>query len=329
MDKNIIYKYFMNQASPQEIDKIIEWVEKSDANRDFFAQQKALWDISENIKKETKPKTSDKQNRNLLIRTIYFSAAAVLIILLTINLFIMAEGQSSAKEDYLYSLSALPAEKVRSIYTEKGVKAQVILPDSSIVWLNSDSKITYPAVFNKKVRNVELSGEAYFEVTKDSLCPMIVKTNKDFSIEVLGTSFSVKSYDNDNIAKATLFSGSISMHYKDNKSKELRILKLKPEESFVYYQESTTPKQVKYKNNEKEIAWKNGELLFEQTPIEEVIKVLERWHGTKFIIENKEIFNDKLTASFQTESIVQIMEMMKYCIEMNYSINNNTVTITK
>lgn len=321
----MLYKYFMNQASPREIDKIIEWVEKSKTNLDFFAEQKTLWEISG--QQQQMRQQLSKNNHHKIVRIAYFTTAAIVIILLTINLFIR---NSSFEENRDFSLAnEFPQEKLRTLYTEKGVKAQISLPDNSVVWLNSDSRITYPAKFDEKIRKVELSGEAYFEVTKDTLHPMIVKTNKDFSIEVLGTSFSVKSYDNDNIAKATLFTGSISMHYKDQKSNEHKVLKLKPEESFVYYQQSATPKQVRYKDNEKEIAWKNGELLFEQTEMEEVIKMLERWHGTKFIIENKAIFNDKLTASFQTESIIQIMEIMKYCIDMDYKIINNTVTIIK
>ncbi len=325
MNKDLLYKYFMDEASEEEVDRIIRWVESSKKNLDFFAEQKALWDISADINRLGKEKSSRKTNK---FRVAYYSAAAIIIILLATNLIFMLSGQSTPV--YESSLIVqLPSEELRTLYTEKGVKAHIVLPDSSQVWLNSDSRITYPAVFGNRIREVELSGEAYFEVIKDSLHPMIVKTNKDFSIEVLGTSFSVRSYNNDNTAKATLFSGSISMHYRDVRNNEHKVLKLNPKESFIYYQANSAPEQVKYENNDKEIAWKRGELLFDRTPVEDVLKMLERWHGTEFVVENKAIFNDKLTASFQTESIVQIMEMMKYCIDMDYKINNNTVTITK
>lgn len=324
MNKDLLYKYFRYEASEKEVDRIIEWVEKSPENLDFFAEQKALWDIAEKLP-VSQPATSTIQKRKIL-RIAYFSAAAVIILLLSVNIIFIAGKKEAGRYDFTLA-AELPAEKIRTIYTEKGVKAQVTLPDNSKVWLNSDSRLTYPALFGNRTREVELSGEAYFEVTRDSLCPMIVKTNKNLAVEVLGTSFSIKSYDNDTIAKATLFTGSISMHYKDAGSNEDKVLQLKPDESFVYYR-TALPEQVKYKDNTKEIAWTRGELLFDQTPVEEVLKMLERWHGTKFIVENKSIFNDKLTASFQTESIVQIMEMMKYCISLDYKINNNTITIT-
>lgn len=324
MNKDLLYKYFRNEASAEEVDRIIRWVESSQQNLDFFAEQKALWDVSAGIKQ---PKIIRRKSNRMGLRIAYFSAAAVVTVLLASNLFLMLHQEKPVSNPQPVSLAALPAEQVRTLYTEKGVKARVVLPDSSVVWLNSDSRICYPSEFARNVRQVEMSGEAYFEVMKDSLRPMIVKTNKDFTIEVLGTCFSVKSYDNDNVAKATLFTGAISMHYKDTQDNELKVLKLKPEESFIYYQASAKPKPVRYKDNSKEIAWKNGELYFDQTPMEEVLKMLERWHGTRFIVQNKAIYNDKLTASFQTESIVQVMEMIKYCINMDYSIKNNIVTI--
>ena len=79
----------------------------------------------------------------------------------------------------------------------------ITLPDSSRVWLNSDSRISYPDEFTGNKRVVSLSGEAYFEVTKDSLHPMVVLTNKDFTVEVLGTTFNIRSYENDATAETT------------------------------------------------------------------------------------------------------------------------------
>lgn len=334
MNKDLIYKFFSNKANSQEIEDIIGWVEKSPDNLQFFAQQKAMWDLSgreleDSILLENGHKA--KKSRKKLYRIAYFSSVAILAILLTINIFIKEEvGVNSIinKNVSANSLTVqLHPETIRTLYTEKGVKATIMLPDSSMVWLNSDSKITYPAVFDEKQRNVEISGEAYFEVKHDSLRPMLVKTNKDFSVEVLGTKFLVRSYDNDNSAKTVLYSGAVTMHYAIGKNKTLCERKLKPLESFTYYTQAKQSPKLSSSINNKDIAWKNGELIFEQTPMDEVLKMLERWHGTKFIVKNNKIYNDKLSASFQTESIVQIMEMVKFCIDMDYDINNNVVTI--
>lgn len=326
MNKNLLYKYFNNKATEQEIDQIISWVEESPKNLNFFAEQKAIWDIS-GKKENYKKGTVAKRNNRKFIKFAYFAAASIVAILLTIDIFIHFNTPTDTPNFTKDISSITPKEMLRTVYTEKGVKAKIMLPDSSLVWLNSDSKISYPVVFEGNTRNIELSGEALFDVKRDSLCPMIIKTNKDFYIEVFGTCFNVKSYENDDISQTTLYSGLIAMHYRDYKDRSDKMIKLKPDDSFTFYTKGNLPIINKIPKNDKSKAWVNGELFFEQTPMEEVIKMLERWHGTNFIIKDSSFFNNKLTASFQSESIIQIMEIMKYCIDIDYQIIDNTVII--
>ena len=319
MNKDLLYKYFRGQASSSDIDKIVEWVQKSPANNDYFAEQKALWEIAEcNSLRYHKIKPNNQSYIKVLI-----GCAAVIIILLTLNIFVDKEG-GDLSNPQLSVLSENIHQRVS--YTDKGVKAMIILPDGSKVWLNSDTKIVYPEIFSGEARNVSISGEAYFEVVKSEI-PMIVKTNKDLSIEVLGTSFSIKCYDNDNISTTTLYDGIVKMHYKDFKDNITKVIEMKPAESFSYYDKG----YVEYKNIksdiDKEVAWKDGILVFDNTPFDEVFKMLERWHGTEYEITSKKIYNSKLTASFNTESIVQIMEMIKYCADIDYNIEDSKVTI--
>ncbi len=318
MNKDLLYKYFRGQASSSDIDKIVEWVQKSPANNDYFAEQKALWEISEcNSLKYHKIKPNNQSYIKVLI-----GCAAVIILLLTVNIFI-DNGIGGVDNQHLTAQSVDIHQRIS--YTDKGVKAKIILPDGSAVWLNSDTKIVYPEIFTGDARNVSISGEAYFEVVKSDI-PMIVKTNKDLSVEVLGTSFSIKCYDNDNIATTTLYNGLVKMHYKDFKDNLNKIVELKPAESFTYYDKGyIEPRSIS--NDKIDIAWKEGKLIFDNTPFDEVFKMLERWHGTKFVINSKNIHTNKLTASFEKESIIQIMEMIKYCVSIDYSIEDNKVTI--
>ena len=207
-----------------------------------------------------------------------------------------------------------------------------MLPDSSKVWLNSDSRITYPEYFSGETRNISLSGEAYFEVTKDSIHPMIVKTDRNFSIEVIGTSFNLKCYKNDNNIEATLYSGIIKANYNNVATLKNETLTLKPNESFIYNESkaigtSNNNKPFYYPEPEKLKAWKDGTLIFNETPMLEVIKILERWHGTTFIITDKEIYNYNLSAEFKSESIIQILEIMKLIMPIDYNYSNNVVTL--
>jgi len=185
-----------------------------------------------------------------------------------------------------------------------------------------------PDRFQGATREVMIAGEALFDVVKDSLKPMVVNTNRDFKIEVLGTKFNVRTYENDYEAQTTLISGSINLIREIKKGERVIIAQLKPTESFVI-RDKNAPVLIKQIDTTKQMAWKQGLLIFESTPMDEVIKKLERWHGTQFIIEDYDILKTRLTANFRSESIVQIMEMIKFCTPIEYTIKENIVTLNK
>ncbi len=335
--KDIILKFFNNQASEQEVDQIMEWVNKSVQNREYFASLKAMHTISsQGVPAQSYEKTANairqsinneqmsKSNRRYRLFAYFSSAAAVIAICFSIWMLL---GNQSQNIQPIRLASSTPAQEImNTLFTEKGVKGFTTLPDGSKVWLNSNTRISYPNSFSGKTRDVSLSGEAYFEVAKDSLMPMVITTNKNFKVEVLGTSFNIKSYDNDHKAETTLYNGSIRMHYKNNKSQRVENHTMKPNESFVYYDNKYEAKPTQPKNPQVQKAWKEGQLIFENTPMIEVIKMLERWHGTTFVINNKTIYKYSLTATFTTESIVQILDMMQYAMPIKYTYKDQTVT---
>ena len=144
-------------------------------------------------------------------------------------------------------------------------------------------------------REINISGEAFFDVVSNPNKPMIVSTNKNFKVEVPGTKFNIRSYENDTEAQTTLFSGSIKLTRKlSSTGREVTTL-LRPKESFVL-REYMAPVLILQSDTSKQVAWKEGKLLFDSTPMLEVIKKLERWHGTEFIVKDQEILNYKITA---------------------------------
>ena len=110
-------------------------------------------------------------------------------------------------------------------------------------------------------------------------------------------------------------------------SSRIRTTDLKPNDSFTYTSISHTHKQTIAPKPEVNKAWKDGSLVFDNTSMDDVIKRLERWHGTNFIVNNKSIYNRRLSATFTSESIVQIMEIIQMLMPITYSYDNNTVTI--
>ena len=299
-----------------------------------YAMQRMLLEESENRNEFEQIHIASKQKnrRRAVMGIINWSAVAAVIILLALNLkfnFIHSEqsvpGPEVAEAVVEASLESLPLESVNVLYTAKGVKGETVLPDGSKVILNSDSRITYPARFSGSTREVEFSGEGYFEVQKDSLHPMVIKCNKNFKVIVYGTTFNIKTYGNDNTAKTTLISGSIKI-VENVDGKEL-VRDIAPSQSYTIVENRQLATLETKVDTEKVCEWKDGVLSFDSTPLSEVAKILERWHGIKIIVEDSRKLDIPITARFTTESIVQIMDLLKFSTDIKYSVGDNVVSI--
>jgi len=166
--------------------------------------------------------------------------------------------------------------------TPKGRQFNLVLPDGSQVWLNAASSIKFPTVFNGKERRVEITGEAYFEVAKDKNKPFFVKA-MNTETEVLGTHFNINAYEDENMIKATLITGSIrtsSLHSTGSNEKNI----LRPgEQAQIGRDERMTV--VPDVDIEQTIAWKNGAFNFQNAGLKEVMRQLARWYDLEIIYE--------------------------------------------
>ena len=178
-------------------------------------------------------------------------AAAVLFIpvfLLSAYLFIQ-QGQGNVR--------------TLAVRTNPGVVSAFDLPDGSKVWLNANSELRYPSDFNADTRTVELTGQGYFEVTKNAHKPFIVKADKDYSVEVLGTSFNVSAYKDESMIETTLVEGSVKLNVVSGGKRMTQMLK--PNEK-AEYQKGADKIKVFDVNTEYDTAWKNGEIIFRNHP---------------------------------------------------------------
>ncbi len=302
-----------------------EW-EKSGGNTESSAVSNADGNAGSNIGSNAE-KGGDNELKLRLYKIVSIVASAVAIIafaFLIIGTPARNEIENAKKGAVRILLSDIPAGHVESIYTEKGVKGYIVLPDGSEVWLNSDTRLSFPTKFIGNTREVNLEGEGYFKVQKDSLKPMIVNTHKGLSVKVLGTEFNIKAYDNDEMAEATLFSGKISLVYTSSKTEKV-VKEIRPNTKALFSAEKLTV--VSPQTIEDEVAWTKGKLIFNATKMNEVIKMLERWHGVEFVVKEPKILDYPITATFNNESIVQIMDMIKYCSLIDYKIVNNHVEL--
>jgi len=182
-------------------------------------------------------------------------AAAVLFIpvfLLSAYLFIQ-QGQGNVR--------------TLAVRTNPGVVSAFDLPDGSKVWLNANSELRYPSDFNADTRTVELTGQGYFEVTKNAHKPFIVKADKDYSVEVLGTSFNVSAYKDESMIETTLVEGSVKLNVVSGGKRMTQMLK--PNEK-AEYQKGAGKIKVFGVNTEYDTAWKNGEIIFRNHPMDKV-----------------------------------------------------------
>ncbi len=342
MTKKELIKFISGKATITEQKAILEWINKSDDNLKYYISLKNLWVYQtmpqtkasdEEILRASKIIAKERHRnhkRNYLKKIMPFSAAAIFLLLI-FNIYLHFKNESNNREEYYersISLAMLPSEAKQTMYTPNGVRGLIILPDSSRVWLNSASKITYPNKFVGSTREVEIAGEAYFNVKSDPSVPMIISTNRNFKIHVLGTKFTVRSYPDDKEAQTTLIDGIIKLVRKSPVTGRDVITEMKPSESFLI-KDNAAPVLIKQADTSKQTAWRNGKLIFDATPMPEVIKKLERWHGTNFTIKDPGVLDFKFTANFRSESIIQIMEMLKFASLIDYSIDGNNVTLFK
>ena len=333
MTKEKLIRFFKGEASFDEMQEIDRWIAQSEANRHYAAELKILYVLSTMPQEEVGKgqmaflQKGNSTRRFAKIGTV--AAAAIILALLTVNILLVGHIRTNTPGKEIYTTGQLCEEMTR-VYTEKGTKAIVTLPDSSRVWLNSDTQIQYSTHFAGKTRNVSLVGEAYFEVVKDSLKPMVIQIAGGCEVKVLGTVLHIKSYPNDNFSKTTLISGNIKVVFPEDKNGNRHEVSLNPSESLVIGEAQKPRVTARPKLQiSKDVAWKEGELVFDKTPMPEVIKMLERWHGAEIIVENQKLYDYKLSASFKTESLIQIMEVINMLTGIRYSIEDNNRVLLK
>lgn len=208
------------------------------------------------------------------------------------------------------------------VEAQNGHRAAVILPDGSKVNLNSGSYISYQQSFGKKAREVKLSGEAFFEVTKDPKKKFIVHTEY-INIEVLGTTFNVYAYERENTVEMVLLTGKVKIN--TNKA-PYQSYYVKPNEKISLDKQSGSLK-IKKTDARFETAWLRDEMVFRSERLEAVFDKLERKYGVTIQYDNLKQDNDRFTGSFNNEEITGILDILKIHYHFSYKVQGNKIKI--
>jgi ferric-dicitrate binding protein FerR (iron transport regulator) len=239
--------------------------------------------------------------------------------------------------------------KTNEIISKSGVRTKLVLPDGTLAWLNAGSKLNYTNEFNQKLREVELEGEAFFDVVKDAERPFIVHVST-INIKVKGTAFVVKSYPQDETVETTLLRGTIEVSRKDNPNSPLVILK--PNEKLIFnkHVENSIPQDTNHgavKNesirekdisvtsvsktipdsNKVETSWLYNRLVFDGDSFQELAAKMERWYNVKIAFKDQELFRYRFKGAFASESITQALDALKLTTKFSYQINSNEIIL--
>jgi ferric-dicitrate binding protein FerR (iron transport regulator) len=232
------------------------------------------------------------------------NAAAVLLLPALIALFQLSRSPQHSLATAQIEISAAP-----------GQISKIHLPDGSEVWLNAGSKLTYPQQFTGNKRLVSLAGEAYFKVQADKKHRFEVNLPCGLMASAYGTEFNISTYSDDKNMEITLVTGCLEVDLPDVESNSI----LRPAQKVMYYKDSktwaTTGADLPVTT-----AWKDGKLLFRHAPIAELTAKLSRRFNVDIELKGKELHNYEYSATFTTESIDEILHLLKQTAPINYKI---------
>lgn len=320
MDKDLFYtlttKYLSGESTLQETDQLNEyleqeyflelflkinetWIQKGKANNDhIYDLDRGLALLRTGIA---------KQHENIPVKTIrsykkYYAIAAVLAGLALSILFIFY----SSKKDLV------------SITAQTGTIKQFDLPDGSHIALNAGSTLQFPEKFDQQTREVYLTGEALFKVKSDKTHPFIVHSG-NYSTKAVGTVFNIKAFSNEDHITISLIKGRVLI---SNKFNTLHDQVLLPMQMLTAYK-TTNRISINNFNPEMVTSWRARELRFKDEPLPEVFNSIARKYGIAVSYNEKVFKNCRVNGAFTTESVTEVLEVLKFALRFNYKISTD------
>lgn len=322
MNDRLIIKYLNNQCTPEEAAEVLAWLKDRGATNTGRALIKKVWrDFQIDPRQESldQERFLDKIHHEMNLRALskhpstapvkrrltYWlirTAAVLFLPLLSLLLFTYASGN----DPFVAFREVEP--KWGEISTLAGGKAHFQLPDGTTVWLNFESRLRYPLAFLEEVREVELEGEAFFEVAEDADKPFRVKAG-GLGVLATGTEFNVAAYPEDQIVEATLVSGAVTLEQMTSTGPKT-LSNMAPGQHAVLRKDSN---KLPIRNVEpsKYIAWREDKIVFEDDPIDQVFNRLSRWYNVEFELKNPKLAEYTYKATLIDETLPQVLELME------------------
>lgn len=206
-------------------------------------------------------------------------------------------------------------EFMHTVVADKGQISKVILPDSSVVWINSGSKITYNSEFAENNRKIELVGQAFFQAAQNKKIPFVVDVN-GFLVKVLGTKFDVNAYSGEKNIRVVLESGRVELHQLSDRNFKYT---LSPGEMATFNPEN---KKLTIDKVKPELfsSWKEGVLIFRDKPMAEVLDELQRRYNIDIEVKDQDIYKSVFTARLSDEPLDKVLKSMEFSCSLKATL---------
>ena len=329
MDKAILMNYLRGKSTTEECRQVEEWYDESPENKKILEQlyytlfigdrvavmnavdtesslSKIKLIIQQRKKKEEKKRLTASWRRYSSIAVAFLTG----LILSGSLYFVMLPNKDA---DY-------------TVLTTAGQRAQTVLPDGSKVWLNASTKLVYHSSFWNSKRQIDLSGEAYFEVTSDKDAPFIVNSNH-IKTSVLGTKFNIRAREEENRVVATLFEGSVQIESPQTTDNSYL---LSPGQTLTINTNTYQAELIEYAEPTEILLWINGKLIFKQHSMLEITNIIEKLCDVKFVYEDEALKTEQFTGEFSTDNLPdEILNVLMHTKHFNYKREGRVIRLMK
>lgn len=321
----LLHRLIAGTTTEEENRQLMEWFRQCASKEEFFMLFETAWkespdemprDVQERMYRRLSRELDEKKTKTILLRSRFswkiwpqIAVACIIIVLGLVNYRMSDKQKQLSTQNFM-------------VLAEKGQRAFITLPDSTKVWLNSDTKISYPADYGLKERNVTLVGEAYFEVAKNPDKRFIVEA-KGMQVEALGTSFNVNAYQNDNKIIASLFSGSVRVSY------DRHVAILEPHESIRVDLLNRSFSRYKDESMQNIALWRKNEITFDGESLEEITHIMSRLYNTTICIEDESLKKVCYIGTIRNNNLENFIDIISLTTPVVYENKGDTVFLRK
>lgn len=318
---NIITRYLDQTIDSTEEQVLLDWLQEEVAHRKYFMEVRDIWLLSKApAKKDSVEQAFDKfkgrimtkqieRGHGLYHRWMQWTVSTAAILMLCVGSYFLLH--QADKKEYIEI-----AKTYCKVLMPENCKGSVVLPDGSVVWLNSGSTLIYPESFDSDCREVKLVGEGYFEVKRNPDAPFHVEAGK-MLVTVLGTTFNVRSYANDEVVETVLLTGSVNVKVEGQK-----VYNLCPNQKISLNTRDNKVSVNSVIGSDYNI-WKEDHLSFDNALLGDILNKLEKWYGVEIICDDTLKRNIRLSLTVRNESADEMLRMISLIVPIKYEFHGS------